>query len=619
MRTDELAELREEAIHAHRGWKRRSFTFDTIASDQWQTVWDDLTSEMSEPLVENVVLQALEDKTYAAGSLSPQLEVHPTRGTRQDRAERAAEKKRRVMMSYWDRSDMDKLRSQLFIDWFGHGATYLYPWADLYHMDGSLRKSAERFPYLVRANPRHVYPLSHNMRGRMTSVIVTKLRRVSDVEQEYGKDHPAIQRLRQRAARQRIDYKLDQVEETWYFDETISSVMISARPIPSRINTFRYVSPIDAVYAEGERMDEWLFEPSPHGMNWCPMVEIKRLTNDGEYRSPLDVVIPRIKVAHQFMARLLDDVADSVYGPVLMEGILNPEEYGPGAELIGDGQGRAKVEYPRQPVNFEARQVVADQLDMSRRDGRYPEQRAGEAGASIITGKGTNALMGSYSDELRAAHNDVAGGLQWATSMCAHYDEVHGAGTKEIEGIEDSGAWVERYDPVQVFDGDYRCRVSYGAAAGHDKHNFVTLMTLMRSQKAVSQRRYMRETGMVDDVLQEERDILIEDLIMAMEGTLIQQAAQAGNMEPLRRLIEKIDDDSMTIRQAVFETIKEAEMAPTGGGAQGGQQSPDPLRQAASVEAGGSGSADAIQAGGRLRQVLPSGVNRALNQTAPGG
>lgn len=233
MNLTDLAQLRDEAVAQHRGWKRRSLTLDAIAADEWQTVWDDLTVELGKPLVENTLLQALEDKTAAAAGIKPKLVVNPTRGTRQDRAERNAEQRRRVFQSYWDRSIMDRLRFRLFMDWFGHAAAYLTPMADFYNPDGSLAASNQRFPYMVRVNPRHTYPLAHNSTGRMTAAIVTKLRNRKEIEQEYGENHPGLGELRYRWASLGREWPaLRHVEETWYYDETTWAVALTARTTP---------------------------------------------------------------------------------------------------------------------------------------------------------------------------------------------------------------------------------------------------------------------------------------------------------------------------------------------------------------------------------------------------
>lgn len=77
LNVDTLAELREWATLHHRDWKRRSWTTDLIARNEWSVVWDDLTVAQEEPLVENIFLEALEDKAAQAASLMPRILVSP--------------------------------------------------------------------------------------------------------------------------------------------------------------------------------------------------------------------------------------------------------------------------------------------------------------------------------------------------------------------------------------------------------------------------------------------------------------------------------------------------------------------------------------------------------------
>jgi len=607
----ELATLRDEAVKEHRSWKRRILTLDSIAADEWQTVWDDLTVEYGEPLVENIALQALEDKAAAAASVRPRVRVAPTRGTAKDRAEKVAAKRRRVFKSYWDRSFMETMPLRLALDWMGTGTFYLMPWCDFYHKDGSLREPSERFPFQIRVDPRQAYPLGHNLQGRLTEILFTRMRRFTDIQNEYGYTHPALMRLRERFDRvAHSNQKLNMVEETWWYDEDDWAVAVTARVENTGFDAWRYVAPTTG---DRNRIDEWLVAPTSHQLNWCPVTEGKRTANDGEYRGAIDAIIPRLKVAQNIMARYLEDVADSVHGPVVMENIINPEDYGPNAELIGDGQGRAKVEYPRKPIGFEARQSVLDQLDMGRRDGKYPVQRGGDPNASVLSERGTTALMGAFNDELRSCHTDIARALQWNNVLCANYDEVHAFGRKTIDGFEGVAAFEESYDAATLFRGDYRNQVSYGFAAGLDRQNLMSLMALGRNLKGISQRTFMRETGLVDDEIQEERDILIEDMTLAMEGYLMQQAA-AGNLQPLQTMIDKVDDDSKTVRQAVSETITEMQAVNTQPGPGQGQPAgalsgADPERMVNSLEAGGAGTEGGVSdLGARLRRVMPAGM-----------
>ncbi len=152
----------------------------------------------------------------------------------------------------------------------------------------------------------------------------------------------------------------------------------------------------------------WLSPLEEHGLSRCPVVEDKRPTHDGEYRGALDVMLPQLRVAQNLMARVLDDVEFQVAAPVIMEGIDNPEDWGPHAILESDGSGTTKAEFVRQPINFEANQHIKEQLDSARRVGKFPQQRTGEAGASIVSAKGTQALMGSYNSEMAQAQRDSA-------------------------------------------------------------------------------------------------------------------------------------------------------------------------------------------------------------------
>ena len=605
----ELTELRSEVVGEHQAWKRRSLTLDTMLSDRWQTIWDDLSVEYGEPLVENTLLQAIEDKTAQAASVQPILAVAPTRGTRQDRAERNAEQRRRVMKAYWTRSNTTVMLKELFMDRIGHGAAYLYPWADFYEPDGTRRARSLLYPYLMRCDPRHVYPVGHNTNKRLTSVIITKTRRIGEVEREYGRDHPALRALRLRWSGEMGKSPLTRVEETWFFDETDWAVAISAYPQPFDYAYFTYRNS----YPEARtRMDEWIVACQPHGLDLCPVSESRRVTFDGEYRGELDTMVPRLKVAQSIMARFLDAVADSIYAPVVMDNIQNPEDYGPNAELIGTGGGPAKVEYPSKPVHFEAFQAARDQVDMSRRDGKHPAQRVGaQESGGWITGRGSQALMSGYDTALADAQSDVARLLQMSTMIAAHYDEVHCTeeGVKKtIEGTEGTVPFVETYNAGQLFQKDYRCEVSYGAATGLDKSQLLSQLGIARSLEGMSLRTFMEKSGMVDDALQEEREIFIENVVKAFTGTMFAQVQQ-GNMEPLRLALEAVDGDAVTMRQAVVDAIRnmQAPQPEPGPGNQPGP-APDGMTDINAMEAG---TPVALRDAGRsLRGALPASVSQ---------
>lgn len=608
----ELDRIREDAVRFWRPWKQRSLTLDSILSDDWKTVWDDLTVEDSEPLVENIALEALEDKAaQAATGVMPNILVPARRGTRQDKAEKNAERRRRVATSYWDRSGVrDRLMLKAYLDWWGHGAMYFMPW----HTQAA--QSVDRLAYFMRVNPRQVYPLSHDPTGRLTAAVITRVRNYADLTAEYGHDHPALLEIMAHRIKLNRDPSA-QVEETWYMDESQICVMVTDRSIPMQAVPYRTIAPIN-LWGVKDSMSAWLMEPQKHGMDWMPLVEGKRDTFDDDYRSPLDSMIPRLRTMQNIMARWLEAVADNVFAPVLMENIMNPEDYGPGAELQGDGSGNARIEYAPKPINFEAQQAIQDQAEMARRQGKHPANRSGEASASIVSATGERQLLGSFNAELAQAQIDVAGALRMVTQRTAHLDEIYCFGKKTIEGFENGKAYAESYDPTTLWARDYRIQVSYGPASGLDAQNLLVRLATGKNMGALSKRSFIQQSGLVDDPLQEERDITLEIIADSTLALMVQQA-QAGNPTILQSLAAKIDDDQMTVREAVFATIKEAQTVPEGGSGAGGPggpggAGPDAFTQQRSMEAGGiPGNAEALRgAGSALSRGLPANVRGGI-------
>ena len=603
----ELDTIREDAVSHWRPWKQRSLTLDSILSDDWKTVWDDLTVEDSEPLVENTILEAMEDKAAEAAGVSPTLLIPPRRGTRSDKAERNAEMRRRVAHSYWDRSALrERLLHQFYLDWWGHGTSVALAWHTFQP------QSVDRRAYFLRINPRQFYPLGHDSTGRLTAAILTRMRNVKDIELEYGIDHPALRELYHfRIARNFRDPTV-QVEETWYVDDHQIAIMITDRDTPIQAVPYRMVSPFNL--SVRDQMSAWLVEPKMHGLNWCPMIEGKRDTFDDDYRSPLDSAIPRLRVAQNIMARYLEDIADSVFGPVLMDNVINPEDFGPNAELMGDGTGNARVEFPRKPVNFEARQATFDQVEMSRRQLKHPANRSGEASASIVSATGDRQLLGSFNAELALAQTDIAHMLKGVTQLTAHIDEKWCAGKKTIEGFENGKSFTESYDPVTLWNGDYRMQVSYGPASGLDAQNLLVRLSTGRNLGALAKRSFMVQSGLVEDYLQEEREIALEMITDSLFATMLQQAQQ-GNPSVMQTLAEKLDDDSMSLRQAVIQTIQETQTVNGDAQAAGvGPPGGDAFTQQRSLEAGGQpGSAEGLRGAGRsLVRGLPPNVRGGL-------
>ena len=608
----DLRYLRQIAVDAHSSWKQEIALSDMIANDNWEILWPDLSVESSDPLVENIYSQALEDKTLTAGAIPPNLFTQPTRGTRSDAGEKNAEKRKRVGLSYWDRSDVRRNLKKWFRDEYHTGVAALSPWATGFSGQSSLPPD-QRFAYFQKVDPRQLFPLGWDNRSRLTAGIVMRQKRITDLRADWGEDNPVINAavLRHKTASRELFW----LEEIWYFDGTQWAVAIGDASLPTNYQGM----PFGPAAAKGSMIIEWLVPPTEHGLGSCPLKAVARVTHNDTPRGALVDTIPQLKVAQNFMARLLDDLQASIYAPVVLDNIKNAHEYGLGAILVGTGQGKAFIDRDRPPVNFEAQQTVREIMVQVRRQAFEPAQRAGEPGAAIVSAKGTNALMGSFNTELASSQYDMEILLADGTSVTAALDEKWCPGKKQISVLDHQNQTFsdETYDPETLFAGDHRYTVSYGDRTGLDDTQHLIRISTIRSLEGMAKRTFMQKAGVSVDVLAEETDIAIEKLTDLFLDVLLPQQIQAGDRTALVKFVDKIDLDKMTVREAVFETIRESEITsaegPGGPGTPGGRA--DIMRMVRSLQSGGiPGSAE-----GQPPSQIPAPTRRQLAQTAPGG
>jgi hypothetical protein len=610
-----LWETRSWAVDKHRPWKTRLRSNDQVASGEWNTVWGDLTVERMDPQVENIYLEALTDKAQAADATEPLIHVGPTTGTKKDLGEKNAERKRKVFVSYGQHSRLERVKVKWFLDWWQSGAAYSLPWTQF--------RAQPRHPFFMRLDPRHVYPLAHDGLGNMTAGFVVRVRRAIDVKNEWGPDHEAFLAVQRDTMKGGGTLKDDHpLEEIWTYDTRTWSVALYNNHEDTTSSYWRYLNPVRNP-ATDSLQAAWLAHPEPHGLSRCPLVENKAASFDGEYRGPLDSMIPGLKTAQHIMARILEDVDLNIYSPVIFDNIQNPEDYGPNAQLLGTGQGVASVTPVRSPVNFEASQHVEGALEGVRNVGKYPQQRAGDPGGSVVSAKGVNAVQGSFNTEMATAQRDMGVFLAETFAVTAEFDERWCAGKKKVEGFDQGEMFALTYNRADLFKGDHRVYINYGGSLGLDDSTFLIRLATMFQNQAMSKRTFMQKSNLIPNVLAEENEMTEEAIHQGFLGFMVQQASEAGNMEPLKKLVAEIDGNDKTARAAVLDVIEELTGGvPAGGGGTPGPAPgpPDAVLQQRSLSAGGLPSSDGqAQVRNTLASVLPPNVRRAVGEAAPGG
>lgn len=170
---------------------------------------------------------------------------------------------------------------------------------------------------------------------------------------------------------------------------------------------------------------------------------------------------------------------------------------------------------------------------------RYPAARAtGNMEASIITGRGVQALMGGLESQIKAGQTVLREGLIDIIGLCFQMDEKLWPNfKKEIRGHIDGTPYSVTYTPAIDVAGQYDVDCEYGFAAGLDPNRAAVLLLQMRADNVISRDYMARQQPFSLNVSEEQSKILQENLREAiMQGIYAYaqtapQMAQAG-MDP---------------------------------------------------------------------------------------
>ena len=156
---------------------------------------------------------------------------------------------------------------------------------------------------------------------------------------------------------------------------------------------------------------------------------------------------------------------------------------------------------------------------------RYPESRSGNIDASVVTGRGVQALQAGFDTQVKAAQAQFARLFQELTSLCFEVDEVvFGNMTKTIKGTDDGTPYTMKYTPSRDIKGEYGVDVRYGIMSGMDPNRAIIALLQMRSDKLVSRDYVRREIPMELNVTQEEQRVDIEEMRDSLRVAVAQYA-----------------------------------------------------------------------------------------------
>lgn len=251
----------------------------------------------------------------------------------------------------------------------------------------------------------------------------------------------------------------------------------------------------------------------------------------GAYDDVIWVQLARARFSNLTL-QIADDVANA---PMAVPRDVNEFEVGNQAVMQSDSPekiGRVRMDVPNTPF------IELQNLQSELRTGaRHSELQDGQSDASIITGKGVQALLTGSDGRIKTLQGRIASGLTMVLEMCFEMDEKLWPNVeKSIAGLQDGAPFEMKYKPSKDIAGNYTCSVSYGLTAGLDPNRALVFLLQGLTSNVFSRDTVQRQMPFDLDVTAEQKKIYVEntrDAIAASMAALAQaipgMAMQGGD------------------------------------------------------------------------------------------
>ncbi len=295
----------------------------------------------------------------------------------------------------------------------------------------------------------------------------------------------------------------------------------------------------------------------------------KRPGFDMEVRGAFDDAI-WVQLAKARMALLgMEATEKSVRAPLVVPRDVQKMTFGDDAIIRTDspaGVTRVGIDVPQYAFQ------EGNLLDMEARQAmRSPEVRSGNIDASIITGRGVQALMGGFNTVITTGQNVIAQALRKALELCFEMDEALWPDVKKtVSGVVQGTPFEETYVPRKDIGGNTTVDVTYGFAAGQDPARAIVALLQLRGDQLVSRDFVQRQLPMDLDVVQLQTQIDNEQFTDALKQGImaymqsILPMAQQGMSDPvdalqkMGKLIEEREKGT-SVHEAVIKVFKPKE------------------------------------------------------------
>ena len=283
----------------------------------------------------------------------------------------------------------------------------------------------------------------------------------------------------------------------------------------------------DMIYLP-ERKD-LVLSNTPNPIGECMVRVAMRPSIDGEARGQYDDVLGVQLARARFAVLQVQAAEKSIQAPIAIPQDVQELALGPDSIMRSSQPQnirRAPLDLP--PGIFAESGVLEREL---RTGARYPETRGGNTDASIVTGRGVQALQAGFDTQIKAAQAQFARMFVELIGLCFKTDEkIFGNQVKEIRGVDDGTPYTMKYVPAKAINGDYTVDVRYGIMSGMNPNNATVALLQMRSDKLISRDYVRRELPIEINVTQEEQKVDIEEMRDALRAAIGQTALAIPQM-----------------------------------------------------------------------------------------
>ena len=283
--------------------------------------------------------------------------------------------------------------------------------------------------------------------------------------------------------------------------------------------------------------------PNPVGK--CLANVVMRSSLDGEARGQFDDILAVQLARARFAVLQIQAAEKSIQAPIAIPQDVQELALGPDSIMrSANPQAIRRVPLELPAGVFTESGVLERELRMG---ARYPETRSGNIDASIVTGRGVQALQAGFDTQVKAAQAQFARLFTEMLSLCFEVDEkIFGSMTKTIKGTDDGTPYTMKYIPSRDIKGEYGVDVRYGIMSGMDPNRAIIALLQMRSDKLVSRDYVRREIPMELNVTQEEQRVDIEEMRDSLRVAVAQYAqaipALASQGQDPSQIITRIAD-----------------------------------------------------------------------------